>query len=359
MVVGTRPNLIKITRLEEVMARYEGAFDYRLCHTGQHYDDRLSQVFFEQLQLRKPDYYLGINEGHPAKLIGRILSDLTDIIADWQPDWLLTPGDVNSTLAAALAANKSGVKLAHLESGLRSFDRDMPEEHNRVMTDAIADLHWVTEESGVEHLKNAGVADSSIHFVGNTMIDTLVKFDPQIQASPILEELKVEARKYVLMTLHRPSNVDAKADLERLLDLVDQLSKEQAVVFPIHPRTQNRLDAFGLSDRVANNPNLVRTPPLDYFAFQKLIAQAQFVFTDSGGIQEETTFRQVPCLTYRPNTERPSTVNLGSNTLVHSYEQVKQLAQAIAEGSYKQGAIPPLWDGMATERVVESLYQLR
>ncbi len=358
MVVGTRPNLIKITRMEEVMARYGDAFDYRLCHTGQHYDDRLSKVFFEQLELRQPDYYLGVSESHPARLIARIVAELTTILTDWQPDWVIAPGDVNSTLGAALAANKCGVKLAHLESGLRSFDRSMPEEHNRVVTDALADLHWVTEPSGQQHLSTAGVEASGVHFVGNTMIDTLVKFDVQIEASTILQKLQLTAGDYVLMTLHRPGNVDTKAALAGLLDLVDHLTEKRPVVFPIHPRTRQRLQAFGLEPRVVNNSRLIETPPMDYFSFQKLVAKAHFVFTDSGGIQEETTFRRVPCLTFRPNTERPITVTVGTNTLVDSLEEVVRLAADIEAGTYKKGAIPELWDGKATDRLVEVLHQM-
>lgn len=355
-VVGTRPNFIKITQFEKAFARYPDAFEYRLLHTGQHYDRAMSQVFFEQLKLREPDYYLKISGGNVADQMGKIMSALADVAQEWKPDLLIVVGDVNSTLAAAIVANKLGIRLAHLESGLRSFDRGMPEEINRILTDEITDLFFVTEQSGLDHLKTAGKQPEQLHFIGNTMIDTLVAFEDAIQASPILEELEVSAGKFVLMTMHRPANVDFRPELEKMVALVQHICQQMPLVLPLHPRTRKRLHEFKLWERFEAIEGLILSPPLDYLAFQKLISTCALVLTDSGGIQEETTFRQVPCLTLRANTERPSTIELGTNELVPFDLQVIEghLAR-IQAGTYKRGQVPPKWDGKATERMVEVL----
>lgn len=356
IVVGTRPNFIKISQFDNEFARHNGAFEYRLLHTGQHYDDNMSAVFFEQLNIRKPDYHLAVQESKPARQIAEIILKLEEVLTDWQPDIVLVPGDVNSTMAAAITCNKCGIKVGHIESGLRSFDREMPEEHNRIITDDIADVHFVTEQSGLDHLREEGKDEKGIVFVGNTMIDTLVSNEEGIMASDVMERLGVEEGRYVLMTMHRPSNVDVPEQLEKLLDIIDGLGEQYKVVFPIHPRTRANIKKLGYEERVRSNENLLFTDALDYYSFQKLIAGSKMVITDSGGIQEETTFRQVPCITLRENTERPVTIELGTNVLMSlDTAAVMKKAGEVAAGTFKKGTVPPKWDGLATRRIVDYL----
>ncbi len=337
ILIGTRPNFIKITRFKEVACSLYPNMTISVIHTGQHFDEKMADVFFRQFKLI-PDHYLNIVPASPNKQIAEImikLENLTDEIG--KPDILIVPGDVNSTLAGALFANKCNIKLAHLESGLRSFDRTMPEEHNRVVTDQLSDLFFVTEPSGLEHMKKEGKDSSKTHFVGNTMIDTMVAFEKEIEKSNILFDLKVNREKFVLMTMHRPATVDNKAELVKLISLIEYINKNYKVIFPIHPRTIKNAKEFGLYERITTNKNLICTEPLDYFAFQKLIKACSFVLTDSGGIQEESTYRQKPCLTLRPNTERPVTVTEGTNTLLpFDLEKVKQTILQIENGVYKK-----------------------
>jgi UDP-N-acetylglucosamine 2-epimerase (non-hydrolysing) len=352
-VVGTRPNFIKITQLDKELEKYGRYFKHILVHTGQHFDKNMSDIFFEQFRLRTPDYTMNVKGQSPAAQIGSIIIELDKILVEEKPDLVIVVGDVNSTMASAIAANKNNIRVAHLESGLRSFDRDMPEEINRLLTDQIADLFFVTEQSGYDHLINEHVPVSKIFFVGNTMIDTLVAFEREVLASDIIEKLAIQHRPFVLMTMHRPSNVDTKERLEILLDIIEHICTNKYLVWPIHPRTLQNLKKFDLSERFEKIDNIILTDPLDYFAFQHLISKASFIVTDSGGIQEETTFRQVPCLTLRENTERPVTITLGTNTLVeYSSESVISYISQIENGTYKRGAIPPYWDGRATERIV-------
>jgi len=359
IVVGTRPNFIKITQFDKVFKQYGDAFEYRLIHTGQHYDKNMSEVFFDQLGIKQPDLFLNIQGMSAGVQIGNIITKLTEYFLSWQPDLVIVVGDVNSTLAAAVAANKTNCLLAHLESGLRSKDRGMPEEINRMLTDMITDHYFVTEASGLENLEQELDKIGQIHFVGNTMIDTLVAFDREIEQSGVLEKLKVEKAAYALMTMHRPATVDTREGLLKMLQVIEYITKKDRVVFPIHPRTKNNLLKEDLFERLLNNRQVVLGPPLDYLSFQKLIKYAKFVITDSGGIQEETTFRQVPCITLRPNTERPSTIILGSNILApFDIEFLAKQIKAIQEGSFKKGQIPPLWDGKATDRIVTSIHKL-
>jgi UDP-N-acetylglucosamine 2-epimerase (non-hydrolysing) len=272
---------------------------------------------------------------------------------------MIVVGDVNSTLAGALVGNKMGIPLLHLESGLRSFDKTMPEEHNRIITDDISNYYFVTEESGKQNLLKEGKDKSSIHFVGNTMIDTLVAYDPIIQKSPIVSNLNLKPKGYALMTMHRPGNVDTKDGLLKLIEVMEALTKDLQIVFPIHPRTTNKLKEFNLFTSIEHNKNLRLMEPAGYLDFQKLIYDSLFVITDSGGIQEETTFRKIPCITLRPNTERPSTVDVGSNVLMgFEKDKIMNTVDKIKKGIYKSCGIPPMWDGNATERIFEVLNKL-
>ena len=358
ILIGTRPNFIKVTRFKEVAATYP-YMNIKIIHTGQHYDEKMADVFFRQFNL-VPDYYLNIPQVSANKQIAEIMIRLEDLMNQiGKPDILLVPGDVNSTLAGALTANKLGIKLAHIEAGLRSFDRTMPEEFNRLIADELSDLFFVTEPSGLKHLEEEGKNKNAIHFVGNTMIDTMVAFETEIEASTILNELKISTEKFVLMTMHRPATVDNKIELEKLISLIEYITKKYKVIFPIHPRTIKNAKEFNLHERIVSNQNLICTEPLDYFAFQKLVKNCTFILTDSGGIQEESTFRQKPCLTLRPNTERPVTVDEGTNTLLpFDLEIVKKNISEIENGTYKTGIIPRWWDGKATERILEIISSL-
>lgn len=363
IVVGTRPNFIKITRFKNVVAaQYADMLDVKIVHTGQHFDHKMADIFFQQLNIL-PDFFLDIPVASANTQMGEIMIRLEKVIAVYKPDLLVVVGDVNSTFAAALTANKLGIKVAHLESGLRSSDRTMPEEINRILTDEISDYFFVTEQSGLRNLEREGKPKEAVHFVGNTMIDTLVAFEDKINAAPVFEALGIEPKEYVLMTMHRPSNVDNRDGLEKLVQLLkgltQRLTQNLAVVFPIHPRTVKKLKDFDLYEEIASNVKIITTEPLDYFSFQKLIANCCLVITDSGGIQEETTFKQVPCLTLRPNTERPSTVDVGSNKLMDFVvEDVIREVNSIKGGNFKKGIIPPLWDGKATERIVEVISKI-
>jgi UDP-N-acetylglucosamine 2-epimerase (non-hydrolysing) len=358
IVVGTRPNFIKITRFKQVNEAMGSPFDIRIVHTGQHYDDKMADVFFRQFNL-EPDFYLNIPQASANSQMAEIMLRLEKVLEDFNPALVMAVGDVNSTFAAAFTAYKTGRKVAHIESGLRSFDRSMPEEINRLLTDEITDYYFVTEQSGLDNLKREGRKEENIFFVGNTMIDTLVGFEENIQQSEVLDQLQLKEGQFVLMTMHRPATVDSKEGLEKLLLTINYITKRDHLVFPIHPRTLSRISQFGLLDQFESNPKLHLTEPLDYFAFQKLTSACHYVVTDSGGIQEETTFRQKPCLTLRPNTERPSTVTIGTNELLpFDIETVRNRISSIINGTYKKGKIPPYWDGKSTERILEHCRQL-
>ena len=358
-VIGTRPNYIKVTQFEKAFSKYEGQFDFRMLHTGQHYDAKMKDVFFEQLGLKKIDYALNCGEGNPNQLIGNIILKMDEVLHEWKPDLVLVVGDVNSTMAAAIACNKAGVRLAHIESGLRSFDNTMPEEFNRIVTDDLSNFFFVTEPSGKENLLREGKSESQIFEVGNTMIDTLVAFENQIDQSKIIEELNLNNEPFILITMHRPANVDSKDQLIKMAALFSEVGKKYKLVFPIHPRTRNHISQFGIENEFSGNKNLMLLDPLDYFAFQKLVKHCKLVITDSGGIQEETTFRKVPCLTLRPNTERPITVEIGSNELIdYDTEIILNKISAIENGTFKKGKIPTLWDGNASERIVKVISEI-
>lgn len=358
-VVGTRPNIIKITQFNKVCQKHLN-IEHKLIHTGQHYSTNMNDVFFEELQLPLPDFSLDVDKSSVVKQIAGIMTGLEKVIEEeFTPDLLIVVGDVNSTLAAALVGNKMGIPLAHLESGLRSNDGSMPEEHNRVLTDKIADHYFITEQSGWDNLINEGVPEEKLYFVGNTMIDTLVGYDQEIKASNILEKIGCEPQAYILMTMHRPGNVDSEKGLIKLIEVIEGITATKDLVFPIHPRSVKMLEQYGLMDRLKNNPKVKLLEPAGYLDFQHLILHSFCVVTDSGGIQEETTFRQIPCITLRPNTERPSTIDLGTNTLMEfEVDKILALIGQIENGSYKKGAIPPKWDGKSTERIFDIIEQL-
>lgn len=360
IVVGTRPNYIKVTQFKRIAEQhFAGQFNIKIVHTGQHFDKSMADVFFQQLDIW-PDFFLNIPQASANVQMGEIMIRLEKMITEaFQPDLILVPGDVNSTLAAGLTAYKMGITLGHLESGLRSFDRSMPEEINRILVDEISDHFFVTEQSGIDNLVKEGKEASKIHFVGNTMIDTLVAFEDKIAQSSVMEDYDLKTNAFILMTIHRPATVDNKSGLKELIALLREIPKDQKIVFPIHPRTLNNINEFGLKEDFSAIENLILTGPLDYFSFQNLIHNCKMVLTDSGGIQEETTFKVKPCLTLRPNTERPSTIEIGSNTLL-DFDKVKILDKIgeINSDNYKEGRVPKFWDGKATERILKIISEL-
>lgn len=353
IVVGTRPNFVKITCFPKHLK--EIGLDYKIVHTGQHYDKTMSALFFQQFGIM-PDIFLGMGKGSQLEQISETIARLEKIILEYSPDCVVVTGDVNSTFAGAFVANRMGIKVAHVESGLRSFDTSMPEEWNRILTDAVTDFLFVTEQSGMDNLQREGKPKEKIFFVGNTMIDTLSAFQNQIDNSDVLQRFHLFPRQFILMTMHRPATVDSYDGLYKLSAIISHITKKYPLVFPVHPRTLKNISHFNLQEHFSSNKNLIITEPLDYFAFQKLIKESFCVITDSGGIQEETTFLQVPCLTLRANTERPITISLGTNELIPFDERIiEEKILSIEKGTYKKGNIPPLWDGKATERIVNIL----
>jgi UDP-N-acetylglucosamine 2-epimerase (non-hydrolysing) len=354
-IVGARPNLPKIAPLMREMQRHP-EIEPILVHTGQHYDAALSDIFFRQMGIPAPRVNLEVGSGSHAVQTAEVLKRIEPVLLEYQPDLVLVVGDVNSTIAVSLAAVKLGISVAHVEAGLRSFDRGMPEEINRILTDALADYLFVTEEDAIQNLQKEGRPRESIHLVGNVMIDSLRYFLPTAQKSPIGEDLGLkngaEWQRFAVLTLHRPSNVDATEKLAELLTAVDAIAAQVPVVFPVHPRTQQRLAQAGST----THPRLKLIPPVGYLDFLCLLSKATLVLTDSGGIQEETTALGVPCLTLRENTERPITISQGTNQLVGTDpRKILAAAEAVLAGKAKPGRIPPLWDGHAAERIVEVL----
>jgi len=353
-VVGTRPNFVKIAPVIRALEPYKDQFSHSLCHTGQHFDEKMSTVFFDELGMPKPDFYLGINQGSHAIQTAGIMVEFEKVLFREKPDLVIVPGDVNSTMACSLASAKLSVKIAHIESGLRSFDREMPEEINRIITDVMSDYLFVTEESGLTNLGNEGINPEKIFFTGNTMIDSLVYFREKIDRSSVLESFTLDKGKYILVTFHRPSNVDNQTGLTEIITFLNQLAQTTKVVFPIHPRTKANLQKLPLARKL--HSNLILVDPLGYFDFLKLVKNAEVVITDSGGIQEETTFLGVPCVTVRNNTERPSTIEVGTNIMTGTdLGKVSEVVQNILQGDIKLGKLPEKWDGHAAERVAAIL----
>jgi UDP-N-acetylglucosamine 2-epimerase (non-hydrolysing) len=330
-----------------------------LVHTGQHYDEKLSDIFFRQMGIPSPHVNLEVGSGSHAEQTAEILRRVEPVLVEYKPDVVVVVGDVNSTIAVSLAAVKLGIRVAHVEAGLRSFDRTMPEEINRVLTDAIADYLFVTEDDAIGHLLKEGRPREGIFLVGNVMIDSLRQFLPVAQQSDIGDELGLKNglgwRRFGVLTLHRPSNVDSTEKLEQLLGAVESIAGEMPVVFPVHPRTQQRMEQGGIRP----HPGVRLTPPIGYLDFLCLLSKATLVLTDSGGIQEETTALGVPCLTLRENTERPVTISQGTNLLVGTDpDKIVTAARAVLVGNGKVGRIPDLWDGCAAKRIVEILLKV-
>lgn len=325
-----------------------------IVHTGQHYERKMSGVFFEDLNLPLPRYFLEVKKGSLIQRLAKIMTGLEPIIEDEKPDLTVVVGDVTSTLGGALTANKMNIPLAHIEAGLRSFDSEMPEEINRIITDRLSDFLFVTEKSGIENLKREGLDETKIHFVGNLMIDSLSE---NLEKADEIE-LKIDFDEYVVMTMHRPSNVDNAESLNQITRIIEMVTRYIPVVFPIHPRTKNNLEKFNLSDSIAKIPNLKIIEPQGYLYFLKLMKEAKGVITDSGGIQEETTYLKIPCLTLRNSTERPATVESGTNTLIPNLNlnEIELTLVKILNGEYKTGSIPPLWDGKSAARVADILF---
>jgi len=358
VVAGARPNFMKAAPL--CWAAEEAGIAVRLIHTGQHYDSGMSQVFFDELGLPRPQIHLEVGSGSHGQVTARCLERLEAVFAEERSDWVLLVGDVNSTAAGALAAVKLGLPTAHVEAGLRSFDRDMPEEINRLVTDAICDRLLVSEPAGVENLRREGQPAERIHLVGNVMIDTLERFLPEARRRAAAARLGLEPGGYALLTLHRPSNVDASSDLDTLIERLDQVQQRLPLYFPIHPRTRARLAAGGRMQRLSALPRLHLAEPVGYLDFLSLMVDARVVLTDSGGIQEETTVLGVPCLTLRDNTERPITCEQGSNRLVGARgDELIPALDAILSGSGPGGSRPALWDGRAAGRIMRVLREAR
>lgn len=354
-VVGARPNFMKIAPLIRAMNARKDRIEHLLVHTGQHYDKSMSDDFFTQLGIPQPDVNLGIGSASHAQQTAKILTAFESVLVEHNPDMVVVVGDVNSTMACALVAAKSGVKVAHVEAGLRSFDRTMPEEINRILTDALSDFLFTTEEAGNENLRREGIPREKIFFVGNVMIDTLVHCLAAMPPGPPHPGL--EKKEYAVITLHRPSNVDHPEILKSMLRAFQDISKNLRLVIPLHPRTRANIERFGLSDALRTlEENAVVTGPVGYVDMLRLVKDSRMVITDSGGIQEETTYLGVPCITLRANTERPSTVTLGTNTLVGSDTgKLLRAVERVMLDSHARGTIPPLWDGHASERIVEHL----
>lgn len=373
-IAGARPNFMKLAAIANGISRHNDqvgskaeTIHHIILHTGQHYDKKMSEQFFDELGIPEPDINLEVGSGSHAIQTATIMERFEPVLLEQQPDVLLVVGDVNSTIACTLVAAKIEYPqensrrrpiIVHVEAGLRSFDRTMPEEINRILTDCISDLLFITEESGQKNLLREGVAADKIHFSGNVMIDTLLHHLEQAEESQIRKRLKLP-EAYGLVTLHRPSNVDKVATLEPLVDCLLKISVDKPLAFPIHPRTENNLKKFDLLERLQQADGLFLTSPLSYLDFLCLVKHADLVITDSGGIQEETTVLNVPCVTLRENTERPVTVDVGSNYLIGTEPtKILETVQMILAGQGKKAEIPKYWDGKSGERIIATLFEL-
>jgi UDP-N-acetylglucosamine 2-epimerase (non-hydrolysing) len=354
LIAAARPNFMKIAPLYHALAAERDWADPVIIHTGQHYDPNMSDAFFSDLGLPKPDFNLEVGSGSHAEQTGGVMIAYERLCRSAVPDWVVVVGDVNSTLACGLVAKKLCLPLAHLEAGLRSRDRTMPEEINRIVTDAIADLLWTPSEDGDENLLAEGVPAERIERVGNIMIDSYELVRPRIEAEPVVGELGLEPRGFGMVTLHRPANVDDPVTLTQIVDELCSVASSLPLVFAIHPRTRKKLGEFGLLSRLESRPGMILIDPLGYIRFMALVQAARLVITDSGGVQEETTYLDIPCLTLRDTTERPITITQGTNRLVPVAELRRSVAAVLA-GDWPHGVRPPLWDGRTAGRVAESL----
>lgn len=356
-VVGARPNFMKVAPIVEAMKRREHEFTPLVVHTGQHYDAAMSDSFFHDLELPQPDVYLGVGSASHAAQTAAVMERFEPVLIKEKPDWVVVVGDVNSTLACALVCAKRGVKVAHVEAGLRSRDRSMPEEINRLLTDQIADLLFTPSEDAGDNLRGEGIPADRIRFVGNIMIDSLLKLLPRAQKSTVVNDLGLSDQNYALLTLHRPSNVDDASTFARILEALEEISKRLPIIFPVHPRTRKTIAEFGFSGRIEKAKDLRLIEPLGYIDFLGLCSRARLVLTDSGGIQEETTVLGIPCVTLRETTERPITVEMGTNTIAgtDSRRIAEATSAALDRPDVRHAKVPPLWDGQTAERILDAL----
>ena len=357
IVAGARPNFMKIAPIIEAIKQKQSEgidINYRLVHTGQHYDRNLSDTFFIALNIPFPDVNLNVQSGTQAEQTGAIMIGFEKVLAENPTDLVMVVGDVNSTMACTIVAKKAGIKVAHVEAGIRSGDMGMPEEINRIVTDSLTDYFFTTTPLASQTLENLGVSKSHIYFVGNVMIDTLRKNEHKLKQPEFWETLQLEAKQYMVMTLHRPSNVDQEQHLKTLITQLAHLGKDYPIIFPVHPRTKKLLEGLNL-----NFKNLHYVAPLGYLEFNYLVKNAFAVLTDSGGITEETTVMNVPCITLRHNTERPETCTIGTNVLVgNDPEKIASAFKSLLSGTWKKGGIPELWDGHAAKRIIDHLMDI-
>ena len=355
-IVGARPNFMKVAPLHKAFSE-RPELESKILHTGQHYDEKMSDIFFNQLELPVPDFYLGIGGGSHTYQKANVMLAFEKILIEEKPDVVLVVGDVNPTPACSIVSVKMGIPTVHVEAGLRSGDRKMPEEVNRIITDAICNDLFVTEHSGLVNLAKENVDNECVHFVGNVMIDSLINYRKKATDLNTITTLNLKPKGYVLMTMHRPQNVDNENSLRDIITIVKNTCLRKQVIFPIHPRTSNNIKKFGLEKELRDIKELTLLEPQGYLQFLNLMDNAALIITDSGGIQEETTYLQVPCMTFRDSTERPITVELGTNILMKDVDPttVNTQMNKILDGDIKAGIIPPLWDGHASNRIAQIL----
>jgi len=360
IIAGARPNFMKIGPIIHAILRHndksgQAKIQYRLIHTGQHYDRAMSASFFEQLRIPEPDINLGVGSGTQAYQTGQIMVKYEEALEQWKPDICIVVGDVTSTMACAIVAKKARIRVAHVEGGIRSGDMTMPEEVNRIVTDSITDYFFTTSEYANQHLMQVGVREEQIFFVGNTMIDSLLSNLDRLERPEILDGPELLGHPYAVLTLHRPSNVDEPENLKKLLLMIDQAIAPMKAVFPIHPRTKRIFDQLGIS-----LGNIVLVDPMPYLSFIYLVQHSKAVITDSGGITEEATVLGVPCMTMRDSTERPETVSMGTNEIIGTDPQnLLPFIELVKSGNWKKASIPPLWDGRTSDRIIDALCNLK